>query len=428
MIEFTTLFLALVLGQQSVEVAVGPSVRVVELRLDGRLVASLEGPPWRAEVDFGEDLLPHDLVATALSESGQPLGEARQWVNFGRGLVEARIAFEGGQSWPPRWARVYWQSFDGSAPVKTEVRFDGQPVEVSEVGRILLPGYDPDSPHSLEAQLRFAGNLDATAAISFGGLFGERLSSDLTAIPLFFSGEKPNSAAAEMASWFEAQGKQLRVFSASREGETIYVVRDQNLPKRLNLPAGSEILGSTSSRQNRPSNSELFFLATSPKYQGSGAAETAIFKPYKVYSAWRRKGLAHALARQRGPRLQDDGQGQRIFDAAAVAGKLAAQSGGARAVVLLMDSATFDQSRLGLWEVATYMKSLRVPFFVWLRTPEPRSLEPTGEALVETNLTRAANLVAESLASQMTVWLEGRYLPEQIELAEGAPGNLRLVP
>ena len=46
MIELITLFLGLLTGPHPVELAVGDAVATVELSLDGRQVARLEGPPW----------------------------------------------------------------------------------------------------------------------------------------------------------------------------------------------------------------------------------------------------------------------------------------------------------------------------------------------------------------------------------------------
>ena len=47
MIAFVTLFLGLVTGQQVVEVAVSGPVVTVELRLDGELVRTVSGEPWK---------------------------------------------------------------------------------------------------------------------------------------------------------------------------------------------------------------------------------------------------------------------------------------------------------------------------------------------------------------------------------------------
>ncbi|MCH9650242.1 MAG: hypothetical protein K0U98_18535 [Deltaproteobacteria bacterium] len=427
MIEFVSLFLALVVGEQVVELTASSQVAAIELFLDGQLVQRLEEPPWRTPLDFGEGLQPHELVAISLDATGGSLGEARQWVNFGRGLVEARLSLGNGEDWPPRRARLHWQSFDGSRPLTVKVQFDGQQVEVNNEGAFDLPHYDAGKPHSLEAHLGFHAGLEATAALSFGGVFGERVSSDLTAIPLFLQVDRMDFQVDEMHQWFEASRVPLRVFSLKEGGESIYVIRDLNLPERLTAPLRSELSVRKLNRRKRESDSELYFLGTVPEFQWQGAVSTAIFKPYQLADRWRRRGLLSTLLRQRGPKGRT-GQKQRIFDSAAVAGKLAAQSGVARAVLVLLDPETIDHSRLGLQDVAAYMESLRVPFFVWLRPDEAGQAPLENSGLIYSNLGEVATRMAESLDSQFVVWLEGRLLPQQIELTDRAPETVQLIP
>lgn len=55
MITFVTLLLGLTTGVWPIEVAVGPGVAAVELRLDGRTVATLTQAPWKASVNLGPE-------------------------------------------------------------------------------------------------------------------------------------------------------------------------------------------------------------------------------------------------------------------------------------------------------------------------------------------------------------------------------------
>ena len=88
MIEILTLFLGLVTGPQTAELAVGDRAAEVEVLLDGQPVATLDGPPWRLQVDLGEALLPHELLAVARDESGAELARARRWINIDMVRVE----------------------------------------------------------------------------------------------------------------------------------------------------------------------------------------------------------------------------------------------------------------------------------------------------------------------------------------------------
>ncbi|MEE8278740.1 MAG: hypothetical protein V3R89_08485, partial [Thermoanaerobaculia bacterium] len=47
MISFVSFFLGLLLGPQTVEVAVTDGVAAVRLELDGRIVGTMEAAPWR---------------------------------------------------------------------------------------------------------------------------------------------------------------------------------------------------------------------------------------------------------------------------------------------------------------------------------------------------------------------------------------------
>ena len=83
MIEFITLFLGgLMTGPRPVEIMAGDAVAIVEVWLDGELEQRLNAPPWKLEVDFGPELLPHVLEAVALDSKAEELARARQWINM----------------------------------------------------------------------------------------------------------------------------------------------------------------------------------------------------------------------------------------------------------------------------------------------------------------------------------------------------------
>ncbi|MEE8525779.1 MAG: hypothetical protein V3T72_17715 [Thermoanaerobaculia bacterium] len=52
MIEFTTLFLGLIFGTRTVELAVEGPVAAVELRLDEQTVGRIEAPPWTTAAEY----------------------------------------------------------------------------------------------------------------------------------------------------------------------------------------------------------------------------------------------------------------------------------------------------------------------------------------------------------------------------------------
>ena len=74
MIAFVTLLLGVAFGVQTIELSAGPHVARVELFIDGTKATEL-GPPWRATIDLGGEIAPHELVAVALDETGHRLGK-----------------------------------------------------------------------------------------------------------------------------------------------------------------------------------------------------------------------------------------------------------------------------------------------------------------------------------------------------------------
>src|SRR5437867_7541369 len=111
-ISFASLFLGLVVGVHPVQIAVTAPVASVELRLDGRAITTLHGPPWVFQCDFGEALRPHRLEGFGFDTGGNALGHCRQWVNMPRGSAEAEIVLERNETGTPVLARVTWDSLE----------------------------------------------------------------------------------------------------------------------------------------------------------------------------------------------------------------------------------------------------------------------------------------------------------------------------
>ena len=111
-------------------------------------------------------------------------------------------------------------------------------------------------------------------------------------------------------------------------------------------------------------------------------------------------------------------------DAVAVAGLNAFESFGRRAVLLVLGSVAEDASTYRPAVVRRYLDLLRVPLFVWTLEDRPPASSPWGEVAGRDSLGLARGLRPdrESLDSQRVLWVEGRYLPQEIELAGGANG------
>jgi hypothetical protein len=109
----------------------------------------------------------------------------------------------------------------------------------------------------------------------------------------------------------------------------------------------------------------------------------------------------------------------------AVAGLNAFESFGRRAVLLVLGETNEDASTYGAGNVRRYLELLRVPLFVWMLRETAPDVSKWGrmDAVGTGRGARAAYArLRASLESQRILWVEGRYLPQEIELAEGAEG------
>ena len=97
-IAFASLFLGLVLGNNTIGAIVEGPVAAVEFQLDGEPVARLAKPPWSTRIDLGADISPHELTARALDSSGVEIARVRQWLNLPRPQAETQIVLERDES------------------------------------------------------------------------------------------------------------------------------------------------------------------------------------------------------------------------------------------------------------------------------------------------------------------------------------------
>src|SRR6185295_6138672 len=180
MIAFVTLLLGLISGIYPIEVAVGGSVTVVELTLDGAPAGRLERPPWVARVDLGSDLRPRELTARGLDAEGKEIARVTQWLNLPRPPAEVEIVLENNADGTPRTAALTWQSVSGVKPVSISLTLDGQPLPVDARGHAALPRRDLKVVHVLTAELWFPPGLLARKDVVFGGEYGSEISTELT--------------------------------------------------------------------------------------------------------------------------------------------------------------------------------------------------------------------------------------------------------
>jgi hypothetical protein len=95
-------------------------------------------------------------------------------------------------------------------------------------------------------------------------------------------------------------------------------------------------------------------------------------------------------------------------------------------VILLLGGEREDGSRFSAEAARGYLGALRVPLFVW-DLSGPATEVPAGwgdSRSIDTidDLVRAARRVRSRLDVQRIVWINGRHLPQDIELGPRAQG------
>jgi hypothetical protein len=430
-IAFTSLFLGLVVGNQTVDVLVDGPAAAVEYQLDGKALGRVAKAPWSLQVHFGEELSPHELVARALDFEGREVASARQWLNLPRERAEAEIVLERNEAGKAVAARLSWQSIVGSRPLARSATFDGRPVAIDHSGRIALPAYDPEKPHLLSAQLEFPEGLRSRADVVLGGGATDEAKSELTAIAVRTRNRRDLPPPDRLAGWFVERGRPLRVVAVEDGGGQVLIVRDRGNGEaeaalegyRYNQPARASRL---SYGMRLPGRIRTRLVWPVAKRYADERVSSDLFDSSHDFTT---ESLHWVLTRVFHP--QGSLPQQRFADATAVAGLLAFGSSARRAVVLVLGSPT-DSSLLSPEAVRRYLASVRVPLHVWslvdpAARPEFARWGPVADVGSIDRLRKAFRALEADLRSQRVVWFEGMHLPQEIALTEKAVG-VELVP
>ncbi len=422
MIAFASIFLGLFLGFKPVEVAVGPEVAAVELRLDGRSLGTLRGAPWTMDCDFGSELAPRHLEAVALDAAGRELSRVSQWLNLPQEAAVASVVLEDAPGASPRGsrprvARVSWESVAGAEPKSVAASLDGKPLAVSDPRRIELPAVDESQLHLLHVELEFEDHVASRVDLTFGGAYADEVSTEITALAIRATKKlrRPPSAAGAQG-WFTKDGEPLRVITVERGTEEVVIVSGRAFPRfvapgEAYKPPKSLRLGA---------DQRLRFLATVPEQTEGVATTFNLFPTSPAYDA----GLGDLYQLLTGVSFKAGGSPPRLASAVAVAGLAAYRGRNRRAVVIVPASRPDGDASLTPAQARRYLERLAVPLLVW--NPESGSashLEAWGEVRKAANLKQLAAAfeeLTELLDEQWIVWLDGRHLPQDVELsAEG---------
>jgi hypothetical protein len=418
-IVFLTFFLGLTSGTQAVEVAVQGPAAAVEFVVDGRAVTRLGGPPWRARLDFGASMEPHELVARALDAEGKEVGRARQVLNLGRPPAEVEILLEKGAAGQPAGARLVWSSRFLDKPSSVRLFLDGKPVPVDDKAHASLPAVAPEVTHILSAEVRFPGDLEARKDLAFGGRWGDAVSTELTAVPVRLRPGKEMPAVQDLQGWILADGRPVPAVAVEQSPAQLLVVRDAEavpLLKRGNWALSELSLD--------PEDQGRFVWPYAQRASGDGlTADLFSSVDFTALDG----GLPFLLARVQQP----PGKPQRLADAVAVAGLEALNGNRRRAVLLVLSRHPRDGSEHDAATVTRYLAAIRVPLVVW-SFASPQTLTdlgwPTGEDIsFNPKLRGAFHRLIQNLAGQRILWIEGNHFPGTITLSPAAAETVELV-
>lgn len=400
------------------------SVSAVVFELDGKQVGRRVVSPWTADVDFGDEYTPHELVARALDTKGSEVARVRQWINVPRPPAEVQVLLEKNALGKTVAARLTWASRFGSKASRVTVTLDGRELSVDEARRVTLPNYDASIGHVFTARLEFPNGVRSRADLVLGGGSSDEAGSELTAVPVRVAGKRP-PAAQDLQGRFLERGVSLNVTGVERGPATVVVVRDldeseeayQRLGgvfRRRFSGDGSELESDDQLQVQWPVTREI------PDVEGSNI----LFEASRVFSG---SGASLAFLLMRVGYPGESRQPRRFADAVAVAALQASASCSRRTVILVLGSSGRDESHVDPASVRRYLQRLHVPLYVWSlggRSPDvpARAWGDFEDTSTVASFSRAVDRVRKDLQSQAVVWVEGRHLPQEITLRDDTTG------
>lgn len=411
-VVFLTFFLGLVVGQQPVDVKVGPAVAFVRILLGDQTVATLDAPPWRAMVNFAKELTPRPLTVVAFDSAGNEVGRDTQVLNLPRPAAAVEIVLQYDDHHTPVGAELRWRNLENSPVKHATLMLDDFPVPLSRQYQAKLPAIDMTHPHSLAAEFRFADDVVARREIVFGGHWSEMQPAELT--PVLVK-QVTKSPAAKIEGCFAANGETLRTASIEKPGALVLIVRNPDATEAMRMidPAAmSRRGGSEKDRMRRfgaldPGTHVRFLWPNTVSFPAPGQPTSELFVPSGDFSS-SEAGIPWLLTNLIGNAKR--GNGYRWADAVAVAGVKSISYPRRRAVVLVLGRDVTDASRHTPAVVRRYLRMIGTPLFVWSLTgPRPELEELWGnidDVSSRERLLSAIDRVRAAIAEQRIAWVQ----------------------
>ena len=207
------------------------------------------------QVDFGSDLLPHEIAARALDAKGREVARAQEWVNLPHPLTKVDIVLEGARGQPAEGRRGWsGRTSKGQQPRSVTLTFDGLPVPLDADGRAPLPPHDLKSIHVLSAEVEFSPLRSVRKDMAYGGEYGSEVSTELTGVPVRVRrGKLPPPE--KLGGWLTAAGQPLPVAAVEEGPAQLFVVRSPDAREIAELGRRAKrgrVHGRSSVRRTRP--------------------------------------------------------------------------------------------------------------------------------------------------------------------------------
>ena len=419
MIAFASLFLGLIVGVRSVAVVASAPVAAVRFELDGQPAGRIAGKPWSAEIDFGQELEPHELVAVALDSKGLEIGRVAQWVNLPRPPAEIEIVLERDSAGVATAARLTSSGRTAARPTRVSLTLDRRPLSLDGAWRAVVPAYDPETPHVLTAEVEFPSDVRSRSDMVLGGGSSGDAKSELTAVAFRVRRGGVAPSLETLRGGFTRKGEALNAVAVDHGPADVVVVRDFETTTAI-LALGNR--GPLIDRWVEKGDRVRIFWPTARHIIPMKEGRAELFEMSRLLTR-SEGGFYNLMTRLRYP--GSFGPPYRFADAVAVAG-LEGYSGGSRRAVVLVLGISKDESVYTPAAVRRYLARIQVPLHVWSLTGAEAGA-PSAWGEVEDvssllGLSRAVTRLKEDLAGQQVAWFEGRHRPQDIALTDKAAG------
>lgn len=464
MIEIVTLLVGLMAGEMTVDLRVDPAVRAVEVRVDGQPIHRMEEPPWGFQVDWGSEIRPRELEVVAFDGEGRELDRDRGWINLHASQAKAQIVFAppGKKGRIPHFG-LRWRTVGIRTPESVVAHFDEKKLDIDQTGQILLPDYDPDELHWLSVEVDFGAAGKEVLGASVGGENLFELDTELTPVAVEV---ESRLGGPDLGGLFRIDDEPLTVHGVEKGPIEVLMVCDPAAVRNLLVLSraarvGSNTIRGSGIRRSLPGtltqsfslgeidadaevtawdlytrdpgisefgrlgeNTTLRFLwPQTASWRGSVLSpETFHQSPAQPMAG---TGLLASTYRQSPPQMPNQ-----VAPAVAMAGLVASSSSRRRAVVLVGENLGTEDPRY-IAMVVRYLQALRVPLYVWTvgANPDPGAWpnalhlgDLDNEIRTRNNLGDAIKDLRFDLRRQRIVWLEGRWLPQDISFVPGTEG------